>query len=140
MQNEMITTQLTPHHRLYFVPTSKNLILPSKLGKTRRRLARRLVGRQVCRLGGQGVGIVHNGNITVLAPLGRGAWGRSVQALGHGHKAIAEGPRGRGIWGAGKPQPTDPSTHNSNIVLRKEMKLIEGAPNGRPALGAETCV
>ena len=36
MQNGMITTQLAPHNRLYFVPTSKILIPPSKLGKTRR--------------------------------------------------------------------------------------------------------
>ena len=54
MQNGMITTQLTPHHRLYFVPTSRILILPSKSGKTGRRLTCRLVGRQVCRLGGGG--------------------------------------------------------------------------------------
>ena len=58
MQNGMITTQLTPHNRLYFVPTSKILIAPSKLGKTRRRLARRLVGCQVCRLG-EGVASAH---------------------------------------------------------------------------------
>ena len=55
MQNGMITRQLTPHNRIYFVPTSKILIAPSKSGKTRRRLAHRLVGRQVCRLGGGGV-------------------------------------------------------------------------------------
>ena len=54
MQNGMITAQLTPHNRLCFVPTSKNLIPPSKSGKTSHRLARRLVGRQVCRLGGGG--------------------------------------------------------------------------------------
>ena len=42
--------------RLFFVPTSRILIPPSKLGKTRRRLARRLVGRQVCRLGALGGG------------------------------------------------------------------------------------
>ena len=42
--------------RLFFVPTSRILIPPSKLGKTRRRLARRLVGRQVCRLGAWGGG------------------------------------------------------------------------------------
>ena len=48
---EMITTQLTLHNRRFFVPTSRISIPPSKLGKTRRRLARRLVGRQVCRLG-----------------------------------------------------------------------------------------
>ena len=39
MQNGMITTQLTaqrtPHNKLYFVPTSKSLIPPSKSGKTR---------------------------------------------------------------------------------------------------------
>ena len=35
MQNGMITTRLTRHHRLYFVPTSKILILPIKSGKTR---------------------------------------------------------------------------------------------------------
>ena len=51
MQNGMITTQLTPHNTLYFVPTSEILIPPFKSGKTRRRLARRLGGRQVCRLG-----------------------------------------------------------------------------------------
>ena len=54
MQNGVIPAQLTPHKRPHFVPTSKILILPSKSGKTRRRLARRLVGRQVCRLGGAG--------------------------------------------------------------------------------------
>ena len=54
MQNGMITTQPTPHNRLYFVPTSKILIPPSKLGKTRRRLACRLAGHQACRLGGRG--------------------------------------------------------------------------------------
>ena len=43
----------TAYYRPYFVPTSKNLIPPSKSGKTRRRLARPLVGRQVCRLGGR---------------------------------------------------------------------------------------
>ena len=48
MQNGMITTQPTPHNRLYFVRTSKILIPPSKSGKTCRRLALRLVGRQVC--------------------------------------------------------------------------------------------
>ena len=37
------------------MPTSKILIPPSKSGKTRCRHARRLVGRQVCRLGGGGV-------------------------------------------------------------------------------------
>ena len=51
MPNGMITTQLTPHTRLCFVPTSTMLIPPSESGKTRRRLARRLVGRQVCGLG-----------------------------------------------------------------------------------------
>ena len=56
MQNGMITTQLTPYNGSYFVTTSKILIPPSKSGKTRRRLARRLVRRQVCRLGGR---IVH---------------------------------------------------------------------------------
>ena len=56
MQNGMITTQLMPHNGLFFVPTSRILIPPSKLGKTRRRLARRLVGRQVCRLGALGGG------------------------------------------------------------------------------------
>ena len=53
MQNGMTPAQLTPHNRPYFVLTSKILIPPSKSGKTRRRLARRLVGRQACRLGGQ---------------------------------------------------------------------------------------
>ena len=53
MQNGMITAQPTPHHRPYVVLTSIILIPPSKSGKTRRRLARRLVGRQVCRLGGR---------------------------------------------------------------------------------------
>ena len=52
MQNGMIPAHPTPHNRPCFVPTSKILILPSKSGKTRHRLARRLVGRQVCRLGG----------------------------------------------------------------------------------------
>ena len=47
----MIPAHLTLHNRPYFVPTSKILILLSKSGKTCRRLARRLVGRQVCRLG-----------------------------------------------------------------------------------------
>ena len=56
MQNGMIPAQPTPHHRPCFVPTSKNLIPPSKSGKTPSRLACRLVGRQVCRLGGR-VGI-----------------------------------------------------------------------------------
>ena len=55
MQNGMITPQPTPHHRLCFVPTSTRLIPPSKSGKARRRFARRLVGRQVCRLWGGGV-------------------------------------------------------------------------------------
>ena len=36
MQNGMIATQLTLHYRPYFVPTSKLVIPPSKLGKTRR--------------------------------------------------------------------------------------------------------
>ena len=58
MQNGMIPTQLTPHNRLYFGPTSTILIPPSKSGKTRRRLARRLGGRQVCRLGGEVVAVV----------------------------------------------------------------------------------
>ena len=53
MQNGMISTQSTPHNRLYFVPTSKILIPPSKSGKPHRRLARRLVGRQVCQLKGR---------------------------------------------------------------------------------------
>ena len=39
MQNGIITTQLTPQNRLYFVPTSKILIPPSKSGKMRCRLA-----------------------------------------------------------------------------------------------------
>ena len=52
MQNGVITTQLSPHDRLCFVPTSKILIPPSKSGKMRRRLARQLVGRQVYGLGG----------------------------------------------------------------------------------------
>ena len=56
MQNGMIRAQLTPHNRLCFVPTSKNLIRPSKSVKTSHRLARRLVGRQVCRLRGGGGG------------------------------------------------------------------------------------
>ena len=61
MQSGMITAQLPPHNRLYFLPTSKILILPSKSGKTRRRLARRLIDRQVCRLGGGGgVAIRHS--------------------------------------------------------------------------------
>ena len=55
MQNGTIATQLRPHNRLYFVPTSKILIPPSKSGKTRRRLSRQLVGRQVCQLGGRGL-------------------------------------------------------------------------------------
>ena len=50
MQNGMIPTQPTPHNRPYFVPTSKLLIPPSASGKMRRRL----VGRQVCQLGGGG--------------------------------------------------------------------------------------
>ena len=56
MQNGMIPTQPTPHNRPDFVPTSKLLIPPFKSGKMRRRLARRLVGRQVCRLRGGGGG------------------------------------------------------------------------------------
>ena len=56
MQNGMITTQLTPHHRPYLVPTSEILIPPSKSGDTRRQLACRLIGHQVCRLGGGGGG------------------------------------------------------------------------------------
>ena len=56
MQNGMITTQLTPHNRPYFVPTSEILIPPSKSGKMCCRLSRRLVGCQVCRLGGGGGG------------------------------------------------------------------------------------
>ena len=53
MQNGMIPAQLTPHNRPYFVLTSTILIPPSKSGKTCCRLARQLVGRQVCRLGGR---------------------------------------------------------------------------------------
>ena len=49
----MIPAHLTLHNRPYFVPTSKILILLSKSGKTCHRLARGLVGRQVCRLGRQ---------------------------------------------------------------------------------------
>ena len=60
MRNGMTTTQPTPHHRLCFVLTSKNLTPPSNSGKTRRRLARRLVGRQVCRLGVGWGGVVCN--------------------------------------------------------------------------------
>ena len=56
MQNGTIPAQRTPHNRLYFVPTSTILILPSKSGKMHRRLARRLVGRQVYRLGWRGLG------------------------------------------------------------------------------------
>ena len=52
MQNGMIPAQPAPHDRPYFVPTSNILIPPSKSGETRRRLARPLVGRHVCRLGG----------------------------------------------------------------------------------------
>ena len=48
MQIGMTTTQLPLHNGLYFVPTSKILIPPSQSVKPRRRL----VGRQVCRLGG----------------------------------------------------------------------------------------
>ena len=51
MQNRMIAAQPTPHDRLYFVPTSKILIPPAKLGITRCPLAHRLVGRQDCPLG-----------------------------------------------------------------------------------------
>ena len=50
MQNGMITTPLPPP---YFVPTSTILMPPSKSGKPHRRL----VGRQVCRLGGGGGGL-----------------------------------------------------------------------------------
>ena len=54
MQSGMIPAQLAPHNRPYFVPTSKILIPPSKSGETRHRLAHRLDGCQVCRLGGAG--------------------------------------------------------------------------------------
>ena len=53
MQNGIIPAQLTPHERPYFVPTSKILIPPSTSDKTHRRLVRRLIGRQVCQLGGR---------------------------------------------------------------------------------------
>ena len=56
MQTGMIPARLTPHNRPYFLPASKILILPSKSGKTRSRLARRLIGRHVCQLGGGGGG------------------------------------------------------------------------------------
>ena len=62
MQNGMIPAQLIPHNRPYFVLTSKILIPPSKSGKVRRRLARRLVGRQVCRLGGRAVAWLSRAN------------------------------------------------------------------------------
>ena len=52
MQNGMVPAQLTPHNRPYPMPTPIILISPSKSGEARRRLARRLVGRAVCRLRG----------------------------------------------------------------------------------------
>ena len=72
MQNGLITTQLIPHNRLYSVPTSKNLIPPSKAGKTRGQL----VGSQVCRLGGGGGGLHAGAVVQGTAQRARGVAGR----------------------------------------------------------------
>ena len=66
MQNGMMTTPLTPNNRLYFVPTSKILIEPSKSGETRRRLADSLAAR-FADSGGRGgcYGLQHSAQVPV---------------------------------------------------------------------------
>ena len=87
------------------MPTSTMSIPPSKSGKTRRRLARRLVGRQVCRLGGRVVPLHWSPSTGTLSKH------RDRNRRPPGHRP----PVTRRTRAIASPSPVGPHGHGHNI-------------------------